>query len=71
MFVLSFKNGNVDPTRDFFYNYYVPLLEIKNFDALNDNKPFLDQPAKNKQEVYEQLIEISRNDDYIIGNYIC
>ena len=30
---------------------YMLLLEIKGFSALIDNKPFLDQPIKNKQSV--------------------
>ena len=33
LFVLSFKNGNDDPTRDSF-EYYMPLVEIKDFIAL-------------------------------------
>ena len=41
----------------------MPLVEIKYFNALIDNKPFFDQPVKNKQEAYEKLIEMSRNDD--------
>ena len=53
MFVLSFKNGNDDPTRDYF-----------------DNKPFFDQPVKNKREAYEKLIEMSRNNDYTAGNLL-
>ena len=41
LFVLSFKNGNNDPTRDSFEKYYMPLVKIKDFNALIDNKPFL------------------------------
>ena len=40
MFLLLFKNGNDDPTRDSFNEYYMPLVEIKDFNALNENKPF-------------------------------
>ena len=68
LFVFSFKNGNNDPTRDSFDKYYMPLIEIKDFDALVDNKPFFDQPVKNKEEAYEKLIEMSRNQDYTTGN---
>ena len=47
----------------------MPLVEIKDFNALTDNKPFFDnKPLKNRQEAYEKLIEISRNDDCQIGN---
>ena len=50
LFVLSFKNGNNDPTRNSFDRYYMPLVEIKDFNALIDSKPFFDQPVKSKQE---------------------
>ena len=32
----------------FFYKYYMPLVEIKGLNALIDNKPFFDEPVKNK-----------------------
>ena len=69
-FVLSFKDGNNDPTRDSFDKYYILLVKIENFNALIDNKPFFDQPVKNKQEAYENLIEMSRNDDYTTGSLL-
>ena len=65
MFVLSFKNGNNDPTRDSFDKYYMLLVEIRDFNSLIDNKP-----VKNKKETYEKLIEMSRNDDYTAGNLL-
>ena len=70
MFVLSFKNGNDDPTRDSFDKYYMSLVEVKDFYALIDNKPFFDRYVKNKQEAYENLIEMPRNDDYTRGNLL-
>ena len=48
----------------------MPLEEIKYCNVLIDNKPFFDQPVKNKQEVYEKLIEMSKNDDYTTGNLL-
>ena len=46
LFVISFKNGDDDPTRKFFDEYYMSLVEFKDFNALIDNKPFFDQPVK-------------------------
>ena len=46
----------------------MPLVEVKDFNALIDNKPILDQRLKNKQEPYEKLVKMSRNDDYTTGN---
>ena len=65
LFVLSFKNGDDDPTRNYSDNYYMSSAEIKDFNGLINNKPYFDQPVKNKQEEYEKPIEISRKDDYI------
>ena len=46
------------------------LVEIKVFNALIDNKPFFDQPVKNKQEAYEKFIERSINDGYATRNLL-
>ena len=46
LFVFSFKNVNNDPKRDSFDKYYIPLVEIKDFNALIDNKPFFVQLVK-------------------------
>ena len=46
------------------------LVEIKDFNELIDNKPFFDQPVKNKQEAYEKHIEMLNNDDYITGKLL-
>ena len=70
LFALSFRNGDDSPTRNYFDDYYVPLVDIKDFNALIDNKPFFDQPVKNKHEVHEKLIEISRNNNYTARNWL-
>ena len=41
----------------------MPLLKIKYFNALIENKPVFEQPLKIKQEAYEKLVEMSRNND--------
>ena len=70
MFVLSFRNGDTDPTKNYCDKYYMPLIEIKDFNVLIDKKPFFDQPIKNKQGVYKKAVEMSINDDYTIGNWL-
>ena len=47
LFVVPFKNRNDDPARNSCGEYYMPLVEIKYFNALIDNKPFFDQSVKN------------------------
>ena len=57
---LSFQNCNNDPARDSFDKYYLSLVDIKDFNALIDNKLFFDQPVKSEQDVYEKLVKTSR-----------
>ena len=52
LFVLSFTRDN----RDSFSDYYVPNVEIKDFNVLIDGKSFFDLPVKNEEEVYEKII---------------
>ena len=58
LFARSLKNSNDDPTRDSFDEYYMPSVEIKDFNALIDNKQFFDQAVKKKQEAYEIIIKM-------------
>ena len=46
LFVLPFKNSNDDSTRDDFAKYYIPLVNIKDFNALIGKKLFFNKPAK-------------------------
>ena len=60
LFALSFENEN---DRTFFSKYYVRKVEIKDFNVLIDGKPFFEIPFKNKEEAYEQIIEMGKNND--------
>ena len=46
LFLLLFKNGSNDPTRDSIDEYYMLLVEIKDFNVLIDNKPFFSSASK-------------------------
>ena len=66
LFVLSFENEN---DRTSFSKYYVPNVQIKDFNVLIDEKSLFDMPIKN-EETYEQIIEMGRNNDYTTGNLL-
>ena len=55
-FVDSFKNGNSDTMRDSFNKYYMPLVEIKDFNALIVNKTFFYQPVNDKHDGMMEFI---------------
>ena len=48
----------------------MPLVEIKDFNALIDKKPFFEQSVNKKQEAYEKLVKMSIDDDYTTGNLL-
>ena len=67
LFVLSFEN---EADRSSFSNYYVPKIEIKDFNVLINGKQFLEILVKNKKEAYEQIIEMNKNNDYKTANLL-
>ena len=70
LFVLPFTRTDIHDHRKVFSNYYVPDVEIKDFNVLIDRKSFFDLPVKNEKEAYEKIIEMSNNNDYTTGNLL-
>ena len=74
LFVLSFErieeNNVKKDHRDSFSHYYVPNVEIKDFNVLIDGKSFFDLPVKNEEEAYKKIIEMSKNNYYATGNLL-
>ena len=60
LLVLSFENEN---DRTSFSKYYVPNVQLKDFNVLIDEKSFSDKPIKNGEEICEQIIDMGRNND--------
>ena len=70
LFVFSFPRNNNTDSRYSFLNYYVPKVEIKDFNVLINGKSFFDLPVKNEEQAYEKTIEMSNNNDYTTGNLL-
>ena len=66
---MSFPRNNTD-NRDSFSHYYVPNVEIQDFNVLIDGKSVFDLPVKNEEKTYEKIIKMSNNDDYTTGNLL-
>ena len=67
LFVLTFENEDDISS---FSKYYVSKVEIKDFNVLIDGIPFFEIPVKNKEEAHEAIIEMTKNNDYTIGNLL-
>ena len=75
LFILSFQriageNNTTKDHRDSFSDYFVPNVEIKDFNVLIDGKSFFDLPVKNEEEAYEKIMDMSNNNDYTTGNLL-
>ena len=70
LFISSFTRDNAGDNRDSFSDYYLPNVEIKNFNVLIVGKSFFDLPVKNEEEAYEKTMDMSNNNDYTTGSLL-
>ena len=66
LFVLAFEN---DAQRTSHSGYYLPNVEIKNYNIMINGENFSDQPIKNNIVTYENISKIAtgQGDDYTTG----
>ena len=66
-FILSFEN---EESRTSSSKYYVAKIKIKDFNVLIDGKSSFNVPVKNKEEMYEKIRNINKNNDYTTDNLL-
>ena len=66
LFILAFEN---DTQRTSHSGYYLPNVEIKNYNIVINGENFFDQPIKNKKITYDNIRKIATGygDDYTTG----
>ena len=66
LFVLAFEN---DAQRTSHSGYYLPNVELKNYNTMINGENFFDQPIKNNKVTYENIRKIATDygDDYTTG----
>ena len=66
LFVLAFEN---DDDRTAHNSYYLPTVEIKDYNIMINGENFFDQPIKNNKVTYDNTrkIAIGQGDDYTTG----
>ena len=67
LFVLAYQN--VDD-RQSYDEFYLPKVMVKDYNVIIDKLAFFDFPIKTKEEAYEKIIDISRNNEYTTGNLL-
>ena len=66
LFVLAFENDDDRKSSD---EYYLPTVEIKDYNIMINGENFFDQPIKNNKVTYENIRKIAtgQGDDYTTG----
>ena len=66
LFVLAFENDNNRTSDD---RYYLPTVEIKDYNIVINGENFFDQPIKNNKITYDNIRKIAtgQGDDYTTG----
>ena len=67
LFVLTYQNPD---DRQSFSQFYLPKVLVKDFNVIIEKLAFFDLPIKTEEEVYEKIIDISRNNEYTTGNLL-
>ena len=67
LFVLAYR---IADDRQSFFQFYLPRVMVKDFNVIIDKLAFFDLPIKTEEEVYEKIIDISRNNEYTTGNLL-
>ena len=67
LFVLAYQNAD---DRQSFSQFYLPKIMVKDFNVIIDKLAFFDLPIETEEEAYENIIDISRNNEYTTGNLL-
>ena len=67
LFVLAYRNAD---NRQSYFRFYLPNVMVKDYKVIIDKLAFFDLPIKTEEEAYEQIVDISRNNEYTTGNLL-
>ena len=65
LFVLAYQTAD---DRQSFSQFYLPRAMVKDYNVIIDKLAFFDLPIKTKEETYEKIIDITRNNEFTTGN---
>ena len=67
LFVLAYQNAD---DRQSISQFYLPRVMVKDYNVIIDKLVFFDLPIKTEEGAYEKIIDISRNNEFTIGNLL-
>ena len=67
MFVLAYETAD---DRQSYSQFCLPKVMAKDYNVIIDKLAFFDLPIKTEEEAYENIKDISRNNEYTTGNLL-
>ena len=67
LFVLAYQNAD---DRQSFSQFYLPNVMVKDYNVTINKLAFFDLPIKTEEEAYENIRDISRNNEFTTGNLL-
>ena len=67
LLVLAYQTAD---DRQSYSQFYLPKVMVKDYNVIMDKLAFYDLPIKTEEEAYEKIIDISRNNEYTMGNLL-
>ena len=72
LFILAFNNGVNRVERDSRRTYFLPRVDITNYNVLIDGRNFYDQPINDQIKKYDEVRKVmtGKGDDYTTGSFL-
>ena len=67
LFVLAYQNAD---DRQSFSQFYLPNVMVKDYNVIINKLAIFDLPIKTEEEAYENIRDISRNNEFTTGNLL-
>ena len=72
MFVIAYRRGDNEPTRNSRQKCYLPRIDLKKYNVIIDGRNFYDNPIESNNEQYRELkkVMIGKGEDYTMGSLL-
>ena len=72
LFVMAYNRANGQPTRNGQQKYYLPRIDLENYNVIIDGRNFYDNPIESDLEKYRELkkVMIGKGEDYTTGSLL-
>ena len=72
LFVMAYNRANGQPTRNGQQKFYLPRIDLENYNVIIDGRNFYDNPIESDLEKYRELkkVMIGKGEDYTTGSLL-